>query len=64
MVSINGMKKDVVGMTIEQYLKTTEYNITRVAVERNGEIIPKANYSSTIFRDGDMIEIVSFVGGG
>lgn len=64
MVNINGMKKNVAGMTFEQYLKMTKYNLNRIAVERNGDIVPKANYSSTIFRDDDIVEVVSFVGGG
>ena len=33
-------------------------------VELNGEILPKAQYDSTIIADSDKIEIVSFVGGG
>ena len=36
----------------------------RVAVEKNGEIVPKAEYSDTVLKNGDSIEIVSFVGGG
>lgn len=36
----------------------------RVAVELNGDIVPKAQYSDTIFKDGDSVEVVSFVGGG
>lgn len=64
MVKINGTEKDVSGMTIAEYLKTTNYNIVRIAVEANGEIIPKTQYETTVICDGDSIEIVSFVGGG
>ncbi|MEF2734888.1 MAG: sulfur carrier protein ThiS [Blautia sp.] len=35
-----------------------------MAVERNGEIIPKSKYEETLLSDGDVLEIVSFVGGG
>jgi sulfur carrier protein len=33
-------------------------------VEVNEEIIPKATYNHTILKDGDIVEVVSFVGGG
>ena len=36
----------------------------RIAVERNGEIIPKTSYQDIILQDGDVLEVVSFVGGG
>ena len=42
----------------------TDYNPKRIAVERNGEIVPKAAYGETILQDGDVIEVVNFVGGG
>ncbi len=34
-----------------------------MAVERNGDIVPKAQYSATTLADGDVVEIVRFVGG-
>ena len=64
MVKINGIEKDVAGMTVEQYLLAENYNIARVAVECNGDIVPKSAYASFTFKDGDMLEVVSFVGGG
>ena len=36
----------------------------RVAVELNSNIVPKEQYCDTIFKDGDNVEVVSFVGGG
>ena len=36
----------------------------RVAVERNGEIVPKSRYDATPLADGDTLEIVRAVGGG
>jgi sulfur carrier protein len=36
----------------------------RVAVERNGEIVPKSRYDATPVADGDTLEIVRAVGGG
>ena len=35
-----------------------------VAVEYNGSIVPKNQYEEKILTDGDVIEVVSFVGGG
>ena len=64
MVKINGTEYDVAGKTIAEYLGTTEYNSLRIAVERNGEIVPKATYAETVLQDGDSVEIVNFVGGG
>ena len=64
MVKINGTELDAAGKTVAQYLETTDYNRSRIAVERNGEILPKSEYDSTVLKDGDVIEVVSFVGGG
>ncbi|MDO4395894.1 MAG: sulfur carrier protein ThiS [Clostridia bacterium] len=64
MVKINGIETEAQGMTLTEYLQTTSYNPGRIAVERNGDIIPKAKYEETVLCDGDAIEIVSFVGGG
>jgi sulfur carrier protein len=36
----------------------------RVAVERNGEIVPRSRYAETPLADGDKLEIVGAVGGG
>ena len=64
MVKINGTELDAAGKTVAEYLETTDYNRSRIAVERNGEIVPKSDYDSTLLNDGDVVEVVSFVGGG
>lgn len=64
MVKINGEDRDLAGMTVTEYLASTDYNPKRVAVERNGEIVFKAQYDETTLEDGDTVEVVSFVGGG
>lgn len=64
MVKINGTEKDAAGMTITEYLETTDFDCARIAVERNGDIVFKAQYDDTVLCDGDSVEIVSFVGGG
>ena len=64
MVKINGEELNVTGKTAEQFLLESGYDIKRVAVELNGYILPKSQYANTILKDGDCVEIVSFVGGG
>lgn len=64
MVKINGEAMDAAGKTIAEYLATTKYDVKRIAVERNGDIVPKAQYAETVLLNGDSVEIVSFVGGG
>mgnify|MGYP001155784702 CR=1 FL=1 len=50
MVKINGEDRDVAGMTVTEYLASTDYNPKRVAVERNGEIVFKAQFSQILIR--------------
>ncbi len=64
MVKINGIQVDAAGKSILAYLETTDYDAKRIAVEKNGMIVPKAQYAETILEDGDELEVVSFVGGG
>lgn len=46
------------------YLERLGVEPRAVAVEHNGEIVERANYPSTVLRDGDVVEIVRMVGGG
>lgn len=64
MVKVNGIQLNIDGKTVSEYLQTTDYNLRRIAVERNGVIIPKSEYDRAVLRDGDSLEVVSFVGGG
>lgn len=64
MVKVNGVELDIAGKTISEYLASTNYDPRRIAVERNGEIVFKSRYGETILKDGDSLEVVSFVGGG
>ena len=64
MVKINGTELDIAGQILSEYLSSTDYNIKRIAVERNGDIVPKAMYGETVLQDGDSLEVVGFVGGG
>ena len=64
MVTINGEALDAGGKTLADYLAEAGYEQNRIAVERKGEIVPKASYGETRLQDGDVVEVVNFVGGG
>lgn len=65
MIQVNGTPVTLSpGMTVQQYLATTTYDPARIAVERNGEIVPKRLYGETVLQEDDVLEVVSFVGGG
>lgn len=64
MVKVNGTELDIAGKTVAEYLAATNYDPRRIAVERNGDIVFKSQYSETVLEDGDRLEVVSFVGGG
>ena len=64
MVTVNGTKLDIAGKTVSEYLAETNCDPGRIAVERNGDILFKSLYDSTILEDGDCLEVVRFVGGG
>lgn len=51
-------------MTVAALLRARDLADKRVAVERNGEIVPKSQHPSTAVQAGDRIEIVVAVGGG
>lgn len=64
MVRVNGEDVEALGMSISSYLNKNGYDQSRLAVEKNGEIVPKRMYQEIFLQEGDVVEIVSFVGGG
>lgn len=64
MVKVNGEELNIAGKTVAEYLATTSFDCKRIAVELNEDIVPKAKYAETLLKDGDSVEVVSFVGGG
>ena len=64
MVTVNGEKVEAVDKNLAEYLEERSFDIKKIAVEINGEIVPKSKYSETVLHDGDSVEVVSFVGGG
>ena len=64
MVQVNGKALPIAGKTVTEYLKWTSFDPMRIAVEKNGQIVPKRLYEETVLEDGNVVEVVSFVGGG
>lgn len=65
MVTVNGEKREGCdGVSLEEMLTAEGFEKSRIAVEINGEIIPKNTYPQTVLQEGDTVEVVSFVGGG
>lgn len=50
--------------SLYDFLSLQNYEITTLAVERNGEFVPKATYKDVLLENEDKLEIVRFVGGG
>jgi len=64
-IILNGESRDLAdGMTIEALVLTLADDPRGVAIERNLEIVPKAEHATTLLQDGDQLEVVQFVGGG
>ncbi len=51
-------------LTVAALIETLGYAGKRVAVERNGEIVPRSRHAEVMLTDGDRLEIVVAVGGG
>ena len=51
-------------LTVAELVAALDHAGKRIAVERNGEIVPRSLHGETLLTDGDRIEIVVAVGGG
>ena len=64
-ITLNGEKREVPdNITVIGLLMHLNIQHQRVAVELNESIIKKDSYASTDIKDGDALEVVSFMGGG
>jgi sulfur carrier protein len=52
------------GLTVSSLLQHLGVRAERVAVERNGEVVKQARHGEQRIASGDVLEIVTFVGGG
>ncbi|MBO5617444.1 sulfur carrier protein ThiS [Pseudobutyrivibrio sp.] len=64
MVYINGCEQAANGKSVVDVIDEMNIDIRTIAVELNEEIVSKADYDKTTLKDGDVLEVVSFVGGG
>jgi sulfur carrier protein len=65
-IFVNGNLKQLNGenVTISALVVTLNLTGKRLAIEKNGEIVPRSQFDVVTLRDGDKLEIVGAVGGG
>jgi sulfur carrier protein len=64
-ITINGEPRQfAAGQTVASVVEALALTGKRIAVERNGEIVPKSQHAATTLVPGDRLEIVVAVGGG
>ena len=64
-IDVNGTARQLpAGSTVVSLLEQLALRPELVAVERNRELVRRANFAATVLHSGDRIEIVEFVGGG
>ncbi len=64
-LTVNGKSEQLDdGATVSDLIAKYKLQAVRVAVELNGDIVPRATYADTPLSDGDTLEVVTLVGGG
>jgi len=64
-LSVNGQVRRLeADASVARLLEALDLSGKRVAVERNGEIVPRSRFTTTPLAEGDALEIVVAVGGG
>ncbi len=63
-LTVNGASRRTSAGTIADLVRELELTPEKVAVERNGEIVPRSTLAEAALGEGDVLEIVHFVGGG
>ncbi|MEX0880170.1 MAG: sulfur carrier protein ThiS [Thermoanaerobaculia bacterium] len=64
-VTVNGEPLELeAGASVADLLERLRVGSPRVAVERNRDIVPRAQYGATALAEGDALEVVELVGGG
>ncbi len=62
---INGeVQQQPAPCSVAQLVERLQMTGKRLAVERNGDIVPRSSYAETLLADGDTLEIVQAIGGG
>lgn len=63
-LTVNGEPRRTAAATIAALVRELELDPAKVAVEHNGTIVPRSTLGQAPLADGDVLEIVHFVGGG
>ena len=63
-LTVNGETRRTQAATIAELVRELSLKPEKVAVERNGVIVPRSTLGEAPLADGDVLEIVTFVGGG
>ena len=67
-ITLNGSEKVFEDLgehpTVSALVTALGFRADRVALERNGDIVPRADWPATPIGNGDQVELVHFVGGG
>ena len=66
LITINGKPRsfEAASLSVAELIQQLELVGKRLAIERNGEIVPRSQFDATQLADGDKLEIVGAVGGG
>ena len=63
-LTVNGEPRRAAPGSIADLVRSLELDPAKVAVERNGEIVPRSTLNAVEMAEDDVFEIVHFVGGG
>jgi thiamine biosynthesis protein ThiS len=64
-IQVNGEGRDCrAGLTVGELLRELELKTERVAVELNLEILDRNDFDQRGLKEGDRVEVLSFIGGG
>jgi sulfur carrier protein len=64
-VTVNGDARELRdGFTVDELVQSLGLGQRRVAVEINLDVVPRTDYALRALHDGDVVEVVQFVGGG
>lgn len=63
-LTVNGDSRQTSASTVADFVREIGLDPKKVAVEHNGEIAPRSTLQDAALSDGDVLEIVHFVGGG
>ncbi len=63
-LTVNGNAMAVQAETLAALLRRLDLNDAAVVAEVNGAIVPRENFAQHLLKDGDVVELVRFVGGG